>query len=227
MAENKRNEEASARLAELLIRKFEGNWTTPDGWPGEADSSLIDSVFSTQAKYESVVRPLVNRFRESAIRDPKGSLATLASVSSKGLMDVICNKQLVPGRSPNRLLKVDAVRVVATELVSRNWSTPAQILDAATTFPADFRSAFVKTSGVGQAQYSYFLMLLGITGVKPDTLVTAWVERELELSSVSQKDIQRIVIEAARKIGVDATTVDHTIWSEESKARGVGGRRRG
>ena len=227
MAENERSEEASERLAELLTRKFKGNWTTPDGWPGEADSSLIDSVFSTRAKYESVVRPLVHRFRESALRDSKGSLATLASVSSKDLMDVICNKQLVPGRSPNRLLKVDAVRAVATELVSRNWSTPAQILDAATTFPAEFRSAFVKTSGVGQAQYAYFLMLLGIPGVKPDTLVTAWVERELKLSSVSQKDIQRIVIEAARKIGVDATTVDHTIWSEESKARGVAGRRRG
>ena len=70
-------------------------------------------------------------------------------------------------------------------------------------------------------------MLLGIPGVKPDTLVTAWVERELKLSSVSQKDIRRIVIEAARKIGVDATTVDHTIWSEESKDRGVAGRRRG
>ena len=215
------------KLSSILLERFDGKWTTPDGWPGEADSSLIDSVFSTRAKYESVVRPLVQRFRGSRLHDPKGSLATLASVSSKELMDVVCNKQLVPGRSPNRLLKVDAVRSVATELVSRNWSTPAQILDAATTFPAEFRSAFTKTSGVGQAQYFYFLMLLGVPGVKPDTLVTAWVERELKLSSVSQKDIQRIMIEAARKIGIDPTTVDHTIWSEESKARGVAGRRRG
>ena len=227
MAENQELREASARLAVLLNEKFHGNWSSPDGWPGEADSSLIDSVFSTRAKYEVVVKPLVERFRKSTLCDPKGSLATLAQVSAKDLMDVVCNKQLVPGRSPNRLLKVDAVRAVATELVSRNWSTPAQILDAATTFPAEFRSAFIKTSGVGQAQYAYFLMLLGIPGVKPDTLVTAWVERELKLSSVSQKDIQRIVIEAARKIGIDATTVDHTIWSEESKARGVAGRRRG
>ena len=227
MVEIESNGGESALLAALLIQRFDGKWTTPDGWPSEADSSLVDSVFSTRAKYEVVVRPLVERFRSSPLRDPKGSLATLASVSSKDLMDVICNKQLVPGRSPNRMLKVDAVRAVATELVSRNWSTPAQILDAATTFPAEFRSAFIKTSGVGQAQYAYFLMLLGIPGVKPDTLVTAWVERELKLSSVSQKDIQRIVIEAARKIGVDATTVDHTIWSEESKARGVAGRRRG
>ena len=227
MAEIESNGGESALLAAHLIQRFDGKWTTPDGWPSEADSSLVDSVFSTRAKYEVVVRPLVERFRSSPLRDPKGSLATLASVSSKDLMDVICNKQLVPGRSPNRMLKVDAVRAVATELVSRNWSTPAQILDAATTFPAEFRSAFIKTSGVGQAQYAYFLMLLGIPGVKPDTLVTAWVERELKLSSVSQKDIQRIVIEAARKIGVDATTVDHTIWSEESKARGVAGRRRG
>ena len=227
MAENQELREASARLAVLLNEKFHGNWSTPDGWPGEADSSLIDSVFSTRAKYEVVVKPLVERFRKSTLRDPKGSLATLAQVSSKDLMDVICNKQLVPGRSPNRLLKVDAVRSVATELVSRNWSTPAQITDAAITFPAEFRSAFIKTSGVGQAQYSYFLMLLGIPGVKPDTLVTAWVERELELSSVSQKDIQRIVMGAARELGVDATTVDHTIWSEEAKSRGSSGRRRG
>ena len=227
MAENQELREASARLSVLLNEKFHGNWSTPDGWPGEADSSLIDSVFSTRAKYEVVVKPLVERFRKSTLRDPKGSLATLAQVSSKDLMDVICNKQLVPGRSPNRLLKVDAVRSVATELASRNWSTPAQIADAAITFPAEFRSAFIKTSGVGQAQYSYFVMLLGIPGVKPDTLVTAWVERELELSSVSQKDIQRIVMDAARELGVDATTVDHTIWSEESKSRGSSGRRRG
>ena len=226
MAEIQSNKEASAHLASLLTERFSGKWTTPDGWPGEADSSLIDSVFSTRAKYEVVVRPLVERFRSSQLRDPKGSLATLASVSSKDLMDVVCNRQLVPGSSSNRMLKVDAVRAVAADLMARNWSTPAQITDAAITFPKEFRATFIKTSGVGQAQYSYFLMLLGIPGVKPDTLVTAWVERALNLSSVSQKDIQRIVMEAARQIGVDATTVDHTIWSEESKSRGESGRRR-
>jgi hypothetical protein len=142
-------------------------------------------------------------------------------------MNVVKNKQKVPGRSPNRLSKVDAVRAVASLLVAQNWSTPSQIMDAAITFPKEFRATFIKTSGVGQAQYSYFLMLLGIPGVKPDTLVTAWVERELGLSSVSQEVIQRSVIEAAQQIGVDATTVDHTIWSEESNARGqTAGRRR-
>jgi hypothetical protein len=220
MAEILSNDEASRRLASLLIHRFDGKWTTPDGWPGEADSSLVDSIFSTRAKYEVVVRPLVERFRESELRDPSGSLATLASVSSEALMNVVKNRQNVPGRSPDRLSKVDAVRAVASLLVAQKWSTPSQIIDAAITFPKEFRATFIKTSGVGQAQYSYFLMLLGIPGVKPDTLVTAWVERELGLSSVSQKDIQRIVVEAAQQISIDATTVDHTIWSEESKARG-------
>jgi hypothetical protein len=226
MAELQDNDEASAHLASLLTERFSGKWTTPDGWPGEADSSLIDSVFSTRAKYEIVVRPLVERFRKSELRDASGSLTTLARVSSDVLMDVIKNKQKVPGRSPHQLLKVDAVRAVASLLVTQNWSTPSQIMNAAITFPKEFRSTFIKTPGVGQAQYSYFLMLLGIPGVKPDTLVTAWVERELGLPSVSQKEIQRIVIEAAKQIGVDATTVDHTIWSEESQSRGQVGRRR-
>jgi hypothetical protein len=213
-------------LGQLLLERFDGRWTTPDGWPGEADSCLVDSIFSTRAKYETVVLPLVRRFRESPLLDPSGSLGTLASVSSRHLMDVVCNRQLVPGRSPNRLLKVDAVRAVASLLVDQNWSTPSQILDAAVTFPREFRSTFIKTPGVGQAQYSYFLMLLGVPGVKPDTLVTAWVERELGLSGVPQKEIQRIVVEAALEIGVDATTVDHTIWREESRARGENARRR-
>ena len=212
-------EEAQIRqLAGILSDRFDGRWTEPNGWPDRADLALLDSVFSTRARYETVVRPLVLRWRDHD-HASTGGLSDLLAVDRATLVGIVRNEQKVPGRSPDRLLKVDAVLQVAQRMIENGWNLPPQIADAAITCPKDLSRVFQSTSGVGPAQLSYFLMLLGIPGIKPDTLLTAWIEREMGLEALSQNEVVALARGAADLLGMSPTVVDHTIWSDESKFR--------
>jgi len=204
-------------LVRVLRAEF-SEWKSPGGWPNEADSALIDTVFSTRARYEDVVVPLVNRWRNSSRNPKSGRLSAILSVDSEAFRELIGNKQRMPGRgilTP----KWQGVRIVAESLISQGWDSAEEIRLAATNQPEDFRQEFVKTPGVGRAQYAYFLMLLGMPGVKADTLVTAWVERALGGVRLSQEEVEAIVTAAALELNRSPTDVDHAIWRRESFAR--------
>jgi len=57
--------------------------------------------------------------------------------------------------------------------------------------------------------------LLHVPGVKADTMVMRFVRSALS-RNVSQAEAERLVTEVAKRLGVDATTLDHAIWSRES-----------
>ena len=205
-------------LTEKLTLNF-SEWSRPDGWPNEADCALIDSIFSTRANYKTTVLPLVKRWRDWPAKPPGGRLSSILKVPVQDFRAVIDNDQLVPGRSKNCLRKYEAVYEVADRLVAHHLDEPDQIRLCAVEDSKLLESLVCQIKGVGRAQYSYFLMLLGVQGVKADTLVTAWVERAIGASGLSQLEIERLVTEAADQLGVSPTVVDHTIWSSESKTR--------
>lgn len=62
-------------------------------------------------------------------------------------------------------------------------------------------------------------MLLGVSGVKADTMVTRWVERTLGLDSLSPEKVEALVIAAAKELKKPATDLDHAIWRTESTRR--------
>jgi hypothetical protein len=156
------------------------------GWPGEADTALIDAVFSARAKYQVVVRPLVERWRASDLRDARRQLASLAELDLSNLLNVVENRQRVPGSNPNRPLKAQAVIDAAARLTAESLATADMVVQAAEQDGNAVRRIVegrnVKggaRTGIGLATSSYFLMLLGVRGVKADTHVIRWVSRAI------------------------------------------------
>lgn len=193
-----------------------GTWPTwRGGWPGEADTALVDSVFSTRARYDTVVLPLVERWRAAPEHSPDGRLAALRDVDRDRLLAIVDNRQLVPGRAVDRPVKVDAVREVASRLVDHGIDTAADVRSRAERAPGELKRLFTGTSGVGKATYRYFLMLLGVPGVKADTMVVRFLTNAIG-RDVSQSEAERFVTEAASQLEVGATELDHAIWRYQS-----------
>jgi hypothetical protein len=94
------------RQTEALAKRVRSeitSWREPRGWREEADCALIDSVFSTRAKYLTTVISLVERWRSSVYRAANGHLSAILEVPLETFRTIVRNEQLVPGRSPQRM----------------------------------------------------------------------------------------------------------------------------
>ena len=194
-----------------------GEWATwPGGWPEEADTALIDAVYSARARYETVVRPLITRYQSWDGRQPGGDLRALIGVDRDALLAQLNNQQVVPGGSGK--LKVDAVIETAAGLVQEGFNTPDEIRSAAGNSPWAIRSVMHRTNGIGVATSNYFLMLMGVDGVKADTMILGFVERALD-RTVGQKEGETLVGQASERLSCSRIDLDHAIWSHESTRR--------
>jgi len=205
----------SLAAAGLTLRQF-------DGWPNDADAALIDSVLSTRSRYITTVLPRVHAWMASPLRPAGRDLHAIVTAGPEVLAEVLHTRQLVPGRSPNRLTKIAAIVDVATRLTANEprLNTAAELRAAAHTDYAGLRRLIQETRGVGPAQSSYFLMLLGVQGVKADTLVTSFVTRHVKSPrALGPNDIEAIVAGAAALLGCTSVALDHAIWAKESAAR--------
>ena len=214
-----RNEDLAVRLAAELNTRLTVWPPWRGGWKGQADAALVDSVFSTRARYDTVVLPLVHRWIATRQAQPAlgRGVSALTAAGRDVLVSVVNNGQFVPGR--NHKLKVDAVLEVAECLAAAHLDTAEEIVAMAYAHRGVVRETIERTPGVGRAQSAYLLMLLGVEGVKADTLVTDWVCRVLNESQISQADIESIVAGAAAILERSPIAVDHAIWRTESTAR--------
>lgn len=214
---------AEAKPADLdvarLVCRVEaelGTWSSwPGGWPKEADTALIDAVYSTRARYDTVVRPLVARYQAWPDRPLDGTLQTLLDVDRDELLRCLANQQRVPG---GIALKVDAVIETAGRLICHGLNSPSDIRTAAGEDTWRVRRLLQQTGGIGPATSNYFLMLIGIDGVKADTLVTAFVDEAISRSTTPE-ECERLVGEAASYFGRSRIELDHAIWRHESDRR--------
>lgn len=211
-------------LARALRTAF-GNFPDPRyGWAGEADTALIDAVFSARAKYDAVVLPLVKRWQASGLRDARRQLASLAELDPDDLLAVVKNRQRVPGRDSNRPLKVQAVIDAAARLTAEGLATADSVVKAAEQDGKAVRriveGRHVQSgarTGIGLATSSYFLMLLGIQGVKADTHVVRWVRRAVGDDSLDPARVESLLRDAADVLGENPIHVDHAIWAAQSR----------
>lgn len=217
------------RLARTLRVRLEQEidpWPTwRGGWPGESDTALDDAVFSTRTKYEPTVLSIVGRWREA--RNGLGPQALGVSafrrIGRARLHEIIDNDQVAPG---TKTLKVDVVLELAELLLNHSppLDTASEITRHAATHTKELRHLLQSVPGVGRATSAYFLMLLGVEGVKADTLVTAWVSARLQehpstCRPLSQAEVEDIVRHTARLMGKSLIDVDHAIWRTESTRR--------
>lgn len=207
---------------------------TPRGWP-HMGLVIVDAVFSLQADYDTVVKPLLARYCRSApdldwlTATEKGrpehdgqSLVNFLELMTLEERYLILNRQVGPGtakKGGQGLAKAEIVVRVAKNLVSHGVVTRADFVAASVTRP-EIEWAVRRVPGVGYACWKYMLNLGGVEVSKPDTMILRWlheVTRE-HLDPVAAAGLVENVTASLRRGGLEVTVrqIDHLIWRRAS-----------
>jgi hypothetical protein len=200
-------------------------WTGwPGGWPGDIESALIDAVFSARAIYRTeygrgIYRSVVD-WRVARTRHMYSLDTLVAEIGAVGVpvwaRSCFGNTQLSPGRredAPCGRSKAAAVLEAAGKLRNVGINVAADI-DSDTVATA--KQAVSSVSGIGYATANYFLMLLGVPGIKPDRMIHRFL-KESTGHAFTNACAEQILREIASRLDVQAHELDHAIWRYESE----------
>jgi hypothetical protein len=198
----------------------------PRGYPDSLALCLIDSIQSLRNGYDTVVVPVLNRYRQHRLKhrrdaDTDGLPQFLAALDEIGGVQrwsaSVGTHHKAPGTS---VLKGEAMRQAAEALVALNIETTQDLRKAAEN-PDELeavRKAWTDVHGLGKASWDYFLMA-GPDGSKADTLLIRYVSRALALPKSAEPNRVQAALEcAADTLGVTQKRLDHAIWLYESEA---------
>ncbi|WP_129670249.1 hypothetical protein [Phytoactinopolyspora endophytica] len=183
----------------------------PGGWPDQIEAALIDAVLSIRAKYgqpHNGVRGAVGRYREVRQTSTLDDLDGLASFTPVQLSETLGNSQGLSGGST----KAEGIINAARNLVDAGVHRAAEISDPTLAR----KRAYTQVRGLGVVTWEYFLMLLGIPGVKADTWVLRFAEQTLGRKT-SPAEARGLILAAATKLHVDPSRLDHAIWAHMRK----------
>lgn len=198
----------------------------PGGWAGEIEAALLDSIYSASAVYGSPstgVRGVLGRYREVRGTDKIDDLQeltklTLSSGGAVGFAEALNNRQLVPGRFSPKPTKAQAVIWIAERYVSAGICSSSDVLrSVAAGDEAVLKRLFTRDKGVGFVSFRYFLMLLGIPGVKADRMVIRFVSTGIG-RKVDANTAESLVTEAAGSLDVSAEILDFAIWDFQRRS---------
>ena len=192
----------------------EDEWPArPPGYADQIEAALIDSIFSLRAVYgrsnAKGPRAVVRRWANHVDR-PLNDLRTLVSdVDGLGGPDEF-----------RRVLKL-AVYVSAKELVDFRVISAADFCRERDRQPEALLRAVQAGRGAGPQAATYFLMLLGVPGVKADVMVKRFVDSALGVN-VSDREAAELVTAAAGDLDADVIRLDHAIWDYQSSLARAG-----
>jgi hypothetical protein len=200
------------------------------GWRGEISTALLDAVYSIRSTYRSDdprkgVYGRVSTFRQDheALKD---NLPGLLQWGEENIRSVMGNTR-TRGR-----LKSEAVVEAAEALISVGVHTAEEFRAADIK---TVKKAYTDVYGLGWITFEYFSMLLGIPGVKADTMIVRFVNAALEATGqpkVQASMARQLVVSAYARSqrSSDAkgsraeslTHFEHAIWlTESNRAAGV------
>lgn len=189
-------------------------WPTwPGGWKGDIEAAVLDAIFSIRARYggeNTGVRGVVKRWRGSR-GGGRDDLKALEAFDERenDLLQILQNRQkLGSGQT-----KASAAVAAAKALLKAGVRSSSDVKGT-----DEERRAWCSVTGLGEVTWSYAQMLLGVPGVKADVMVMRFVGSTLgrEVPAAEARDL---VLAAARRMDVDATDLDHAIWSWQRKRR--------
>ncbi|WP_431844074.1 hypothetical protein [Calidifontibacter indicus] len=202
----------SASDIELLLTALKrddlpGATRFPGGYPGEIELALLDAILSIRARYGDWPRTGVGK-RVMAYKTARGvdtcdDLDTLASFPSDTLLE-ICGSQ-----KTGRRLKSDAIIAAARALVAAGVRHSHDLAKP----DEQHRRAYVSVNGLGEVTWSYLLMLLGHSDVKPDRMIMRYLRRAG--LTVTPEQARTIVVATAGELNISASDLDHAIWRFE------------
>jgi hypothetical protein len=123
------------------------------------------------------------------------------------------NSQVSPGRredAPCGPTKAAAVREAAGKLREAGINLADDIE------PDTAKTTLRAVSGIGFATSNYFLMLLGVPGVKPDRMIHRFL-KEAAGHAFSNTQAVEVLHAVAAHFGVREHKLDHAIWRYESQ----------
>lgn len=202
-------------------------WFRPEGYHNGLALCIVDSIQSTGSHYTSV-RNVVSRYREHRgdVASTDGSAELLATFDAcggvQGWASEIGNHKPASTRK-GAALKAAVIQQVARNLHDDGVRTTDDLRVRGALEPGNdarrratkklWTSVEAQSSGI---TWNYALMLAGLPGIKADRMVTRFVSRALDGVELSQETAASLVREAARRMGVPATDLDHAIWRKES-----------
>lgn len=195
----------------------------PGGWPGDIETALIDAVFSARAIYLSKhgrgISRTVADWQAARTRSASSLYALLCEIDAVGVpawASTFGNLQRSPRRgteAPNGPSKAAAVREAASKLREAGINI-ADDIDISTVVTA--KGALRSVSGIGYATVSYFLMLLGVPGIKPDRMIHRFLKDATD-HAFTNGNAEQVLRAVAAHFGVQDHELDHAIWRYESE----------
>lgn len=209
---------------EATIGSDPEQWTKwPGGWPDDIESALIDAVFSARAVYRTKhsrgIYRNVDDWQKRRGRVTFSLDALIAEINAVGVPAWAAsfdNSQVSPGRredAPCGPTKAAAVREAADKLRKEGVNVAGNI-DVSTA--ATVKSTLCSVSGIGYATSNYFLMLLGVPGIKPDRMIHRFL-KDAAGRAFSNTYAVGVLRAVAAHSGVPEHELDHAIWRYESE----------
>jgi hypothetical protein len=203
-------------------------WFEPDGYPDSLALCIIDSIYSTGARYSSVVN-IINRYRgyrkqRGGDADTDGTDELAATITEAGGPDAwgtqIGNRRPTSTK-PGAPLKAETVATLVAVLPVHGVRATTDLTIAATKPDTlkDIERAWRATPGQRSGiTWDYALMLAQIPGVKADRMVIRYVARAIGVTpeKLSSERAARLVTRVAESKDWKTIHLDHAIWRFES-----------
>lgn len=204
---------AIAELDDEFFQAYRG------GWPGQVSVALVDAVYSIQATYDSEhpERGVLNRVKKLRSQRPEveDDLGALINLGEERLRDIMGN-----GKTSQRY-KSECVIEAAHNFVALDPSVRSSA-DFTTERLGELQAAYVQVRGLGRVTFDYFVMNLGVPGIKADTLLTRFVARHAygdENRKISTNEVVALVTKAWETDSRGAENLshfEHALWLAES-----------
>lgn len=186
------------------------------GWIDEISTALLDAVFSIRARYRAAdpSKGVIGRVRafRSVVPGARDDLIALSDLGSMRIGEIMGSG--TTGRRPKSEVVVD----VADRFVVAGIVHARDVLEADTH---SMKATYTSVRGLGWVTYEYFTMLLGVPGVKTDTMITRFVNNALaaaDVDPVGPHATRDFVIAAYERSGKGETlsAFENALWRFQS-----------
>lgn len=201
-------------------------WEHPEGYRSSLALCVMDSIWSIGIRYQTVEKVLDRYLNargygglvvsQNCVDGPREVLTWVESLGHDGnlgevLAAVVQNWNRTS--SVNGILKSEAVLQACSLLDSLGIHTPIDLVTHSNVVEPRWRSEIKgQASGIS---WKYLLMLAGQSGVKPDRMVNRFMKRMGANAGMTPEVFVQKIVDAINRKDIDATAVDHRIWSIE------------
>lgn len=203
-------------------------WFIPDGYQSVA-LAILDAIYSTGNRYTGVTN-LINRYRELRTAegaDPRFDTASdfIEAIQRWGGVDEFVERTKNRWRTSSQkhapykaYAALEAAKVLAQHSIETVIEAGQRLESRESRERSNISQQWMEITGQKSGlTWNYFLMLVGIPGVKADRMVIRFVTAALgRPTNVSAKEASRLIEEVADILDVNYSHLDHTIWRYQS-----------